>query len=101
MANQAVTNGALDGNAGNNGEGIPQTTVLMPVRGWQLLYFRGNSWSNPLSSSATDTKADPNNPTDTTLPDGVRLTLELPAPGALSGTITSDWVNPILGGNKS
>ena len=32
---------------------------------------------------------------------GVRLSLELPAPGALSGTLTSDWVNPILGGNKS
>ncbi|MNS56591.1 hypothetical protein D3C72_894530 [compost metagenome] len=101
MANHAVTNGAIDGNAGNNGDGIPQTTVLMPVRGWQLLYFRGNSWSNPLSSGATDTRTDPNNPTDTRLPDGVRLSLELPAPGALSGTITSDWVNPILGGNKS
>ncbi len=101
MAIHAVTNGAMDGNTGNNGDGIPQATVLMPVRGWQLLYFRGNSWSNPLSSSATDTRADPNNPTDTPLPDGVRLSLELPAPGALSGTITSDWVNPILGGNKS
>ena len=88
----------LGGAGSDNG---PQATVLLPVRNWQLLYFRGNSWSNPLSSSATDTRADPNNPTDTPLPDGVRLSLELPAPGALSGTITSDWVNPILGGNKS
>lgn len=77
-----------------------QQTVLMPVRNWQLLYFRGNSWSNPQSSEG-NAKADPNNPTDVALPDGVRLTLELPAPGALSGTITQDWVSPLLGGNKS
>ena len=94
-AHHTVTNGALSGNADAS-----QPTVLMPVRNWQLLYFRGNSWSNPQSSEG-NAKTDPNNPTDVVLPDGVHLTLELPAPGALSGTITQDWVNPILGGNKS
>lgn len=84
----------------DNANSALQQTVLMPVRNRQLLYFRGNSWSNPQSSEG-NAKADPNNPTDVVLPDGVRLTLELPAPGALSGTITQDWVNPILGGNKS
>ncbi len=77
-----------------------EPTVLMPVRNWQLLYFRGNSWSNPQSSEG-NARADPNNPTDVALPDGVRLVLELPAPGALAGTITQDWVSPLLGGNKS
>ena len=88
----------LGGAGSDNG---PQATVLLPVRNWQLLYFRGNSWSNPLSSTTTSSSTDANNPTSVTLPDGIRLSLELPAPGALSGAITSDWVNPILGGNKS
>ena len=98
MAVHAVTNSAI--NTANTASNTQQT-VLMPVRGWQLLYFRGNSWSNPLSTSAPDTQTDANNPTKVTLPDGIRLTLDLPAPGALSGTITTDWVSPLLGGNKS
>ena len=98
----AVTSSAMGTGLGGAGaDNGPQATVLLPVRNWQLLYFRGNSWSNPLSSTTTTTNADPNNPTSVALPDGIRLSLELPAPGALSGTITSDWVNPILGGNKS
>ena len=98
MAVHAVTNSAI--NTANT-DSNTQQTVLMPVRSWQLLYFRGNSWSNPLSTSAPDTSTDANNPTKVTLPDGIRLTLDLPAPGALSGTITTDWVSPLLGGNKS
>ena len=98
MAVHAVTNSAI--NTANT-DSNTQQTVLMPVRGWQLLYFRGNSWSNPLSTSAPDTMEDGNNPTKVTLPDGIRLTLDLPAPGALSGTISTDWVSPLLGGNKS
>ena len=98
MAVHAVTNSAI--NTANT-DSNTQQTVLMPVRGWQLLYFRGNSWSNPLSTSAPDTQTDANNPTKVTLPDGIRLTLDLPAPGALSGTISTDWVSPLLGGNKS
>ena len=98
----AVTSSAMGtGLSGASADNGPQATVLLPVRNWQLLYFRGNSWSNPLSSTTTTTNADPNNPTSVALPDGIRLSLELPAPGALSGAITSDWVNPILGGNKS
>ncbi len=86
----------------NTQETVQQpATVLMPVQNWQLQYFRGNSWSNPLSSGASSGAIDPNNPTDVTLPDGVRLMLDLPAPGALSGRLTQDWVNPLLGGNKS
>ncbi len=78
-----------------------QDTLLMPVRGWQLLYYRGNSWANPLSAGTVSQPADVNNPTTSTLPDGVRLSLDLPAPGALAGSLTIDWVNPLLGGNKS
>jgi len=80
-------------------------TRLMPVQGWQLLYFRDNSWTNPLSAGNVNAPADVNDPTTRTtrqpLPDGIRLTLLLPAPGALAGTITQDWSNPLLGNNKS
>lgn len=80
-------------------------TRLMPVQGWQLLYFRDNSWTNPLSAGNVNAPADVNDPTTRTarqpMPDGIRLTLQLPAPGALAGTITQDWSSPLLGGNKS
>lgn len=98
MAAHAVSNSAL---TDTNADGGPQQTVLMPISGWQLLYFRGNSWSNPLSSQGSNPQTDTNNPTTVALPDGIRLRLELPAPGALSGVITNDWVNPIVSGNKS
>ncbi|MGE8320019.1 MAG: PulJ/GspJ family protein [Comamonas sp.] len=80
-------------------------TRLMPVLGWQLLYFRENSWTNPLSAGNVNAPADVNDPTARgnrqPLPDGIRLTLQLPAPGALAGTLVQDWVNPLLGSNKS
>ncbi|MFY3383477.1 PulJ/GspJ family protein [Paracidovorax sp. MALMAid1276] len=66
---------------------------LMPLQSWQLFYYRGGAWSNPLSSSGTDASA--------TIPDGVRLQIDLPAGQALTGQLTRDWVNPILGGRRS
>jgi general secretion pathway protein J len=79
-------------------------TVLMPLTDWQIFYYRGGAWSNPQSSSGnsadsagTGTEATPS----ASLPDGVRLQLDL-APGqALAGRITRDWVNPLQGGGKS
>jgi general secretion pathway protein J len=78
---------------------------------WQIFYYRGNAWSNPLSSagsstvavaaapasgasqatSATPSKQEP-------LPDGVRLVLTLPDGQAMGGTLTRDWIRPVLGG---
>ena len=40
-------------------------------------------------------------PASVTLPDGVRLQLELPPGQALAGRLTRDWVNPLKGGGKS
>ena len=71
---------------------------------WQIFYFRGNAWTNPLSSSGTAAPiAGTTNPIapDLTLPDGVRLVLMLPPGQAISGTLTRDWVRPVLGGGKS
>jgi general secretion pathway protein J len=65
---------------------------IVPVRDWQIFFYRGDSWSNALSSSDAATNA---------TPDAVRLVLQL-APGyPLGGKITRDWVRSTLGSNKS
>lgn len=79
---------------------------------WQIFYYRGNAWTNPLSSagtaetgaagSAVVTASTPSSvavAADTT-PDGVRLVLTLAAGQAISGTLTRDWVRPLLGAGK-
>jgi general secretion pathway protein J len=79
--------------------------LLSPLTQWQIFYYRGNSWSNPLSASGanSDTNTTANKTTTpappTTAPDGVRLVLTLPAPHPLAGTLTRDWVQPTLGGS--
>ena len=75
-------------------------TGLMPLAQWQIFYYRGGAWSNPLSSTGTPVAAAPGAPA-TTLPDGIRLQLELPPGQALVGQLTRDWVNPVLGGGRS
>ncbi len=64
---------------------------ILPLRDWQLFFYRGDAWSNALSSGDA-TAANP---------DAVRLVLQL-APGyPLSGSLTRDWVRSTLGTNKS
>lgn len=83
---------------------------------WQIFYYRGNAWSNPLSSAdmvAGPVAASPASAASgavapsvvatsvtAAVPDGVRLVLTL-APGqAISGTVTRDWVRGSIGGGK-
>lgn len=72
---------------------------------WQIFYFRGDAWTNPLSSdgSSPAPAAPPVGPAlpQSTLPDGVRLVLTLPPGTALSGTLVRDWVRPTLTGSRS
>ena len=80
--------------------------VLLPLTGWQIFYFRGNAWSNPLSSSgplAPQSVGQSNAATkaQAMVPDGVRLQLQLPPGQSLAGQLTRDWVNPLSGGGKS
>lgn len=73
-----------------------QEVALGPLQGWQLFYFRGGTWSNPLSSAGTATgtaKAGTGSPPP--LPDGIRLILDVPAPHPLAGTLTRDWARPV------
>lgn len=74
-----------------------QEVRLGPLQGWQIFYFRGGAWSNPLSAAGgTSTTASSHTP----LPDGVRLILDLPTPHPLAGTLTRDWARPVtLQGN--
>ena len=92
---------------------------ITPLAQWQIYYFRGNAWTNPLSSDNTGAPApqipgsapssdNPNPPprsirsppppenADLAVPDGVRLVLTLPAGQAINGIITHDWVRPAL-----
>lgn len=66
----------------------------VPLAGWQVFYYRENAWSNPLSSVGTNATG------AAALPDGVRLVLQLPPGQAISGELTRDWVQPLLGGGK-
>ncbi|ODS93297.1 MAG: general secretion pathway protein GspJ [Comamonas sp. SCN 65-56] len=83
-------------------------TVLLPLAGWQLFFYRDGAWANALSTGATGAVPGVLTPTPAAgtsataaLPEGLRLQLDLPAGGTLSGRITRDWVNPTVGGNKS
>lgn len=68
-----------------------QEVALAPLTQWQLYYFRGGAWSNPLSSSGTPAATGRSAAPSANIPDGVRLVLTLPSPHPLAGTLTRDW----------
>jgi general secretion pathway protein J len=81
---------------------------MVPLDQWQIFYYRGAAWSNPLSSAGTTSVADGEaaagggvlSDAASAVPEGVRLVLTL-APGqAISGTLIRDWVRPDVGGGK-
>ena len=81
-------------------------TRLMPLDAWQLTYFRGNAWTNPLSSAGTtDTSGSATGgtapPSQGALPDAIRLYIELPASTGLRGRITLDWLRPHFSNTKT
>lgn len=86
-------------------------TQIHPLKGWQIFVHRGGSWTNPLSSDVVTPNGAPQtgNPAVGTIPDGVRLVLDLPASSPLAsgavagagGAVTLDWVRPTFSGPKS
>ncbi|PQA84759.1 general secretion pathway protein GspJ [Limnohabitans sp. TS-CS-82] len=84
-------------------------TSLIPLDTWQLTYFRGNAWTNPLSSagnSDTNNNAVGGTPqTNSTgqgaLPDAIRLQIDLPASTGVRGRITLNWVRPNFSNTKT
>ncbi len=74
-------------------------TALIPLDAWQLTYFRGNAWTNPLSSSGGTSET--NTTGQGALPDAIRLQIELPATTGVHGRITLDWVRPNFSNTKT
>ncbi|WP_295549646.1 type II secretion system protein J [uncultured Pseudacidovorax sp.] len=60
-------------------------TRVLPATGWNVGYFRNGAWAVAVQAQALGTA---------TLPDGVRLQLQLPPGPGLSGLITRDWLRP-------
>jgi general secretion pathway protein J len=80
--------------------------AIAPLQEWQIFYYRGDAWTNPLSSDASTGglppgAAPPGGRSTGAIPDGVRLVLSLPPGQAINGKLTRDWVRPTLGGGKS
>ena len=77
---------------------------LLPLESWQIFYYRGGAWSNPLSSTGTPDTPPSNgvaNGAASAVPDGIRLQITLPPGQALAGQLTRDWVSPVLGGGRT
>ncbi len=115
--------------AQNPGDDLKAREVqIAALTDWQVFFYRGDAWTNPLSSSgnaapaagapsgtfssgpaaalaanvanALASAANTVNQVIAPIPDGVRLVLTLPAGQAISGTLVKDWVRPTVGGGK-
>ena len=99
-------------------------TPLVAIDQWQISYFRGNTWTNPLSSpgvnagtapiATTNTNASNNSGPVTTSatsnspPDAIRLVVNLSnkslptaSTQTLQGRLSLDWIRPNFSNNKS
>ena len=95
---QAWTNAERWGQNPSSDDALLETQ-LIPLDAWQLTYFRGNAWTNPLSSAGnTDTS---NTTSQGALPDAIRLQIDLPATTGVRGRITLDWVRPNFSNTKT
>ncbi len=84
---------------------------IAPLLNWQIFFYRGGAWTNPLSTADANAAAPAPAPAAASsspgasaapagaTPDGVRLRLTLPADQAVSGVLTRDWSSPSLGGS--
>lgn len=81
--------------------------ALLPLTQWQIFYYRGNAWSNPLSSTGTSLvlqaigNAGASAKARDVVPNGVRLQIDLPPGQGIAGRLTRDWVNPLNAANRS
>jgi general secretion pathway protein J len=87
-----------------------QEVAITPLLEWQIFFFRDNAWTNPQSAAGSTASAGIPGVTSgpqpgtaatgatqtSTLPDGVRLVLQLPEGRALTGQLLRDWVRPTL-----
>ena len=76
-------------------------TRLIALDAWQLTYFRGNAWTNPLSSAGNTGTAPALTNGEGAWPDAIRLHIDLPASTGMRGRITLDWVRPNFSNTKT
>jgi general secretion pathway protein J len=78
-------------------------TQLIPLDAWQLTYFRGNAWTNPLSSASDSSgvSQQTHTPSQGAMPDAIRLQIDMPATSGVRGRITLDWVRPNFSNTKT
>lgn len=80
----------------------PRQVAVARADGWQVFYFRGDTWTNPLSADTTNTTTSATGATTLpNLPEGVRLVLTLSPGQTMTGDLVRDWARPVLGGGKS
>ena len=96
-------------------------TPLVAIDLWQISYFRGNAWTNPLSSASNNAGSVSSN---SSTPDAIRLVIDLrnnvnkqvegqangsnnaaltplATPQAQQGRLSIDWIRPNFSNNKS
>jgi hypothetical protein len=104
-------------------------TPLVAIDQWQISYFRGNAWTNPLSSASNNAGSVASNSSNTnsnsnSTPDAIRLVIDLrnnvnkqvegqangsnnaaltplAPPQAQQGRLSIDWIRPNFSNNKS
>jgi general secretion pathway protein J len=98
----------------NPGDDLRKREVsIVPLQDWDIFFYRADAWTNPQSSDAATGQAIPTPPPagnssvnpfvaalQGSVPEGVRLVLQLPPGRPISGQIVRDWVRPTLGSNK-
>ena len=77
-----------------------QEVAIIGLDAWQVYYFRNDSWSSPLSSSAGQGPQG-GAASQSPVPDGVRLVLTISEGQVLSGRLQHDWVRPTYGAGRS
>lgn len=73
-------------------------TPLVAIDQWKLSYFRGNAWTNPLSSATNSTSPDSSSASSHAPPDAIRLDIEV---GNTQGRLSLDWIRPHFSNNKT
>ena len=100
-------------------------TPLIAIDQWQISYFRGNAWTNPLSSANNNSGPVAINSSNSNMaPDAIRLVIDLrnnfnkqvegqangsnnaaltplATPQAQQGRLSIDWIRPNFSNNKS
>lgn len=73
-------------------------TPLVAIDQWKLSYFRGNAWTNPLSSATNTASPVSSGASSQSPPDAIRLDIEV---GNTQGRLSLDWIRPHFSNNKT